>query len=117
VQHPQDNRSNMVKNLENERIASKIASQQTKKQVQHENDENVEYARSIFLNARKPHIKSEIGYKTGDNYNSRVNTRDQEFIKRRSKESRPLIMLLILILTLLMFLIYHIIILMLLMCL
>jgi hypothetical protein len=107
----------MVKNLEKERIASKIASQQPKKQVQHENDENVEYARSTFLNARKPHIKSEIGYKTDDKDNSRVNTRDQEFIKRRSKVSRPLIMFLILILILLMFLICHIIILMLLMCL
>jgi hypothetical protein len=33
------------------------------------------------LNARSPHIKSRIGYKTGDKHNSRVNTRGQEFIK------------------------------------
>jgi hypothetical protein len=33
------------------------------------------------LNARKPHIKSGIGYKTSDKHNSRVNTRGQEFIK------------------------------------
>jgi hypothetical protein len=33
------------------------------------------------LNARRPHIKSGIGYKTGDKHNSRVNTRGQEFIK------------------------------------
>jgi hypothetical protein len=33
------------------------------------------------LNARRSHIKSGIGYKNGDKYNSRVNTKDQEFIK------------------------------------
>jgi hypothetical protein len=33
------------------------------------------------LNARRPHIKSGIGYKNGDKYNSRVNTKDQKFIK------------------------------------
>jgi hypothetical protein len=40
-----------------------IASQPLKKQVQKERDEKVEYARSVFLNARRPHIKSGIGYK------------------------------------------------------
>jgi hypothetical protein len=80
VQPPQDNRSNMVKKFERGRIEPKIASQQPKKQVQHENDENVEYARSVFLNARRPHIKSEIGYKNGDKHNSRVNIKCQEFI-------------------------------------
>jgi hypothetical protein len=44
-------------------------------------DEKVEYARTAYLNARRPHIKSGIGYKTSDKHNSRVNTRDQEFIK------------------------------------
>jgi hypothetical protein len=75
VQPPQDNYSNMVNKLEKERTASKIASQHHKK------DEKIEYARSTYLNARKPHIKSGIGYKTGDKHNSRVDTRGQEFIE------------------------------------
>jgi hypothetical protein len=29
------------------------------------------------LNARRPHIKSEIGYKNSEKYNSRVNTKGQ----------------------------------------
>jgi hypothetical protein len=33
------------------------------------------------LNARRPHIKSGIGYKNSDKHNSRVNTKGQEFIK------------------------------------
>jgi hypothetical protein len=41
----------------------------------------VEYARSVFLNARRPHIKSEIGYKNGNKHNSSVSTKGQEFIK------------------------------------
>jgi hypothetical protein len=85
----------------------------------------VEYARSVFLNVRRSHIKSGIRYKNGDKHNSRVKTKGQEFIKfskanvnkRRSKISRPLTMLLILILMLLMFLICYTIILILLMCL
>jgi hypothetical protein len=71
----------MVKKLEKGKPAPKIASQPPKRQVQNEKDEKVEYARSVFLNVRMPHIKSGIGYKNGDKYNSRVNTKDQEFIK------------------------------------
>jgi hypothetical protein len=71
----------VVKKLEKEKTVPKIASQPSKKQVQNEKDENIEYARSVFLNARRPHIKSEIGYKNGDKHNSRVNTKGQEFIK------------------------------------
>jgi hypothetical protein len=41
----------------------------------------VEYVRSVFLNAKRPHIKSGIGYKNGDKHSSRVNTTGQEFIK------------------------------------
>jgi hypothetical protein len=67
--------------LRREKIAPKIASQPSKKQVQNEKDEKVEYVRSVFLNARRPHIKSGIDYKNGDKHNSRVNTKDQEFIK------------------------------------
>jgi hypothetical protein len=70
-----------VKKLEKGKIAPKIASQPPKKQVQNEKDEKVEYARSVFLNARRPHIKSGIDYKNGDKHNSRVNTKDEEFIK------------------------------------
>jgi hypothetical protein len=71
----------MVKKFKNERTAHKIASQQPKKQVQHQKDERIEYARSVFFNARRPHIKSRIGYKNSCKHNSRVNTRGQEFIK------------------------------------
>jgi hypothetical protein len=81
VQPSQDNRSNVVKKLVKGKTAPKIASQPSKKQVQNEKDEKVEYARSVFLNARRPHIKNEIGYKNGDKHNSRVNTKGQEFIK------------------------------------
>jgi hypothetical protein len=81
VEPPQDNHNNMVKKLEKGKTAPKIASQPPKKQVQKEKDERVEYARSVFLNARMPHIKRRIGYKNGDKQNSRVNTKGQEFIK------------------------------------
>jgi hypothetical protein len=75
VQPTQDNRNNMVKKLEKGKTAPKIVSQLPKKQIQKERDKKVEYARSVFLNARRPHIKSGIGYKNGDKHNSRVNTR------------------------------------------
>jgi hypothetical protein len=44
-------------------------------------DKNIEYARSVFLNARRPHIKNGIGYKSDDKHNSRVNSNGKEFIK------------------------------------
>jgi hypothetical protein len=81
MQPPQDYRSNVVKKLEKGKTTSKIASQLPKKQVQNEKDEKVEYARSVLLNARRPHIKSGIGYKNGDKHNPRVNSKGQEFIK------------------------------------
>jgi hypothetical protein len=81
VQPPQDNHSNVVKKLEKGKTAPKIASQPPKKQVQNEKDEKVEYVGSVFLNARRSHIKSGIGYKNGDKHNSRMNTKGQEFIK------------------------------------
>jgi hypothetical protein len=71
----------VVKKLEKGKTASKIASQPLKKQVQNENDEKIEYTRSVLLNARMSHIKSGIGYKNSDKHNSRVNTKGQEFIK------------------------------------
>jgi cytochrome c1 len=81
LQHTQDNRNNMVKKVEKEKIAPKIASQPPKKQVQKEKNEKVKYGRSVFLNVRRSHIKSGIGYKNGDKHNSRVNTKGQKFIK------------------------------------
>jgi hypothetical protein len=80
VQPSQDSRSNVVKKLEKGKITPKIASQPPKKQVQNEKDEKIEYVRSVFLNARRPHIKSGFGYKNGDKHNSTVNTNGQEFI-------------------------------------
>jgi hypothetical protein len=71
----------VVKKLEKGKNTPKITSQPPKKQVQNENDEKIEYARSVFLNAKRPHIKSGIGYKKGDKHNSKVNTKGQEFFK------------------------------------
>jgi hypothetical protein len=85
-------------------------------QVKNEKDEKIEYARSVFLNARRPHIKSGIGYKNGDKHNSRVNTKDKEFIKFTKANVQQEKKLLILILMSLMFLICHTMISMLLMC-
>jgi hypothetical protein len=44
-------------------------------------DEKIEYARSVFLNVRGPHIKNGIGYKSGGKHNSRTNSNGKEFIK------------------------------------
>jgi hypothetical protein len=44
-------------------------------------DEKIEYARSVFLNAIRSHIKNGVGYKSGDKHNSRVNSNGKEFIK------------------------------------
>jgi hypothetical protein len=65
----------MVKKLQKEKTAPKIVFQAPKKQVQKKKDKKVEYARSVFSNARRPHIKSGIGYKNGDKHNSRVHTK------------------------------------------
>jgi hypothetical protein len=40
-------------------------------------DENIEYEKSAYLNARRPQIKSEIEYKTGGKHNTRVDINDQ----------------------------------------
>jgi hypothetical protein len=37
----------------------------------------MEYASSVFLNARRSHIKSGIGYKNGNKHNSKVNSKGQ----------------------------------------
>jgi hypothetical protein len=77
----------MVNNLEKRKTMSKLAPQQQKKAIHHKKeeitniDEKIEYARSVFLNARKSHIKNGIGYKSGDKHNLRINSNDKEFIK------------------------------------
>jgi hypothetical protein len=75
VQSPKDNHNNIVMKLEKGKTEPKIASQPPKTQVQKERDEKVEYTRSVFLNARRTHIKSGTEYKNGDKHNSRVNTK------------------------------------------
>jgi hypothetical protein len=77
----------MVNKLEKGRTMPKLASQHQKKPTHHKKeeitniDEKIEYARSVFLNTRRPHIKNGIGYKSGDKHNSIVNSNGKEFIK------------------------------------
>jgi hypothetical protein len=52
-----------------------------KKEEKANMNEKIEYARSVFLNARRPHIKNDIGYKSGNKHNSRVNSNGKEVIK------------------------------------
>jgi hypothetical protein len=87
VQTTQDNRRNMLKKFGKGTTTSKITSQQHNKSTHHMKqernsmDEKIEYARNAYLNPRWPHIKSGIGYRTGDKHNTRMNTNGQEFIK------------------------------------
>jgi hypothetical protein len=80
AQSSQNNCKNIVNKLENERTVPKLAPQHQKKPTHHKKeervniDERIEYARSVFLNARRPHIKNDIGYKSGNKHNSRVNS-------------------------------------------
>jgi hypothetical protein len=77
----------MVNKFENKKIVPKLASQQPKKPIHHKKEERanindkIEYAWSVFLNARRPHMKNGIGYKSGDKHNSRINSNGKEFIK------------------------------------
>jgi hypothetical protein len=87
VQSSQDNRRNMVNKFEKGRTMPKLAPQQLMKPTHHKKeeranfDEKIEFVRSIFLNARRPHIKNDIGYKSDGKHNSIVNSNDKEFIK------------------------------------
>jgi hypothetical protein len=87
AQPSQDNHRNMLNKLEKGRTAPKLAPQHQKKPIHHKKEERgnidkkIEYARSVFLNGRRPQIKNGIGYKSGDKHNSRVNSIDKEFIK------------------------------------
>jgi hypothetical protein len=90
----QDNHRNMVNKLEKGKTVSKLAPQQQKKSINHKKeeraniDEKIEYARSVFLNARRSHIKNGIGYKSGDKHNSRVNLNGKEFTKDNSYQNK-----------------------------
>jgi hypothetical protein len=72
--------------LRRKKTTPKLAPQHQKKPTHYKKeervniDENIEYARSVFLNARRPHIKNGIGYKSGDKHNLRVNSNGKEFI-------------------------------------
>jgi hypothetical protein len=55
--------------------------QPLKKQQKTIEEDKLVYARSAYLNARRPHINNGIGYNMGDKHNSRVNKNGQEFIK------------------------------------
>jgi hypothetical protein len=80
AQLSQNNCRNMVNKLEKGKIMPKLARQQQMKPTHHKKeertnvDEKIEYARSVFLNARRPHITNGIGYKSGGNHNSRVHS-------------------------------------------
>jgi hypothetical protein len=87
VRCTQDNRRNMVNKLKKGSNFTKRASQQSNKtqplnkQQKGIEDERIEYARSAYLNAKRPHIKNNISNKMGDKHNSRVNNNSQKFIK------------------------------------
>jgi hypothetical protein len=86
AQPTQDNHRNMVNKLEKGKPVPKLASQQAKptqhkKQEKTNVDEKIEYAKSVFLNARRSHIKNDIGYKSADKHNSRVKSNEKKFIK------------------------------------
>jgi hypothetical protein len=87
VRHHQDNQRNMTNKLDKSLNFTKQASQQSrnaqllKKQKKAIEKDKLKYARSAYMNARRPHIKNDLGYKMGDKHNLRVNNNDQEFIK------------------------------------
>jgi hypothetical protein len=76
-----------VNKLEKRKTVPKLAPQQQKKPINHKKeeraniDEKINYAQSDFLNARRPHIKNGIDYKSGHKHNSRVNSNGKEFNK------------------------------------
>jgi hypothetical protein len=73
AQPSQDNRSNMVNQLEKGRTVPKLAPQHKKANI----DKKIEYARSVFLNTRRHHITNGISYKDGVRYNLRVKSNDK----------------------------------------
>jgi hypothetical protein len=87
VRPSQDNHRNMVNKFKKGSNVTKQVSQLSnnaqplKKQQKIIEEEKLEYARSVYMNARRPHIKNGLGYKMGDKHNSMVNNNCQEFIK------------------------------------
>jgi hypothetical protein len=83
VQPSQDNRRNILKNLEKRTTTPKVSSQHQSKRVHHKREdknfsnEKIEYTRNAYLNTRRSHNNSGIGYNTGDKHNSMVNTKGQ----------------------------------------
>jgi hypothetical protein len=77
----------MMNKLEKCSNVTKQASQQLnkvqplKKQQKTIEEEKLEYVRSAYINAKRPHIKNGNGYKMGDKHNTRVNNNGQELIK------------------------------------
>jgi hypothetical protein len=68
-QPSQDNRRNMVNKIKKEKTTPKLATQYQIKPTHHNKeervniDEKIEYARSVFFNARRPHIKMTLATK------------------------------------------------------
>jgi G3E family GTPase len=87
AQPSEDNHKNMVNKLEKGSIMPKLATQHQTMRTHHKKkeradiDKKIKYARSVFLNARRTHIKNGIGYKSGDKHNLRVNSNGKEFTK------------------------------------
>jgi hypothetical protein len=93
VQPSQDNHRNMVNKIEKGKIVPKLVPQQQKKAIHHKKeertniDEKIEYAQSVFLNARRPYINNDIGYKSGDKHNSRINSNGRVYQVHQGKHS------------------------------
>jgi hypothetical protein len=75
AQPSQENCRNMVNKLEKGKTMPKLAPQQQMRTTHHKKeeraniDEKIKSIRSVFLNARRTHIKNGIGYKSGDKHN------------------------------------------------
>jgi hypothetical protein len=83
----------MVNKLEKGKTVPKLTPQQQKKlfitrKKKANIDEKIEYVRSVFLNACRPHIKNGIGYKSCDKHNSRINSNDKEFTKGNTLQDK-----------------------------
>jgi hypothetical protein len=120
---PQDNLRNMVNKPVKGSNFTKQASQQSrkaqllKKQQNTIEEETVEYARSAYMNERRPHIKNGLGYKMGDKHNSRVNNNGKKFIKftkdnshqvkQDNKATNMFLILMLMLLTCLIMLLMH----------
>jgi hypothetical protein len=85
LQPSQDNCRNMVNKLKKGRTVPKLTPQQQKRHIHYKKeeraniDEKIEYEQSVFLNARRSHIKNGIGYKSSDKHNSRINSIGKEY--------------------------------------